>query len=160
MFCLMDVRRAQSHNPNTSAKGDAAGCTAEEFEAKEQPTRAIKEVEIWKESVGLTKKKKKKIYGLGLHRSTFKDSSSGSKKSTDTSCQKSLHVLDTPEFKATTVEVASKLEEVQRTNEEKEKDMKRLKKENKRLKQKVNILFAKFNMAPLGDSDFDDDEDE
>ena len=38
--------------------------------------------------------------------------------------------------------------------------MERLKKEAKRLKQKTNILFEKFNMAPVRDSDSDEDEDE
>ena len=57
-------------------------------------------------------------------------------------------------------EAASKLGVVRKANEKKEKEMERLKKENKRLKQKVSILFDKFNMAPLGDSDSDDGEDE
>ncbi|KAJ8440943.1 hypothetical protein Cgig2_020485 [Carnegiea gigantea] len=135
-------RKDELKLPNTSAEGDAAGCTAVEVEAEEQPTQAIKEVKTWKESVGFTKKGK--IYGLRLHASTFKDSSSG----------------NTPEFKAAVAEVASKLEVVQKANEEKEKEMERLTKENKRLKQKVNIFFEKFNMAPLGDSDYNDDEDE
>ncbi|KAJ8441683.1 hypothetical protein Cgig2_019070 [Carnegiea gigantea] len=153
-------RKDELKLPNASTKGDAAGCTAEQVKAEEQPTQATKEDEVWKESVGLTKKGK--IYGLGLHGSTFKDSSSGSQKSTDTSRQKSLPVVDTPEFKVAVAVVASKLEEAQKAHEEeeKEKKMERLKKENKRLKQNVNILFEKFNMAPLGDNDSDDSEEE
>ncbi|KAJ8432905.1 hypothetical protein Cgig2_004579 [Carnegiea gigantea] len=46
-----------------------------------------------------------------------------------------------------------------KANEKNEKEIERLKKENKRLKQKANILFEKFNMALVGDSDSDDDED-
>ncbi|KAJ8423870.1 hypothetical protein Cgig2_031586 [Carnegiea gigantea] len=155
---MLEVYSREIHLPNTSVEGDGAGCTAEQVEV-EEPTQAIKEVEAWKEFVGLTKKAK--IYGLGLHGSTFKDSSSDSQKSTDTSCQKSLPVVDTPEFKTVVAKVASKVEEVQKANEEeeKEKEMERLKKKNKRLKQKVNILFEKFNMAPLRDSDPNDNED-
>ena len=64
--------------------------------------------------------------------------------------------------KAIVAEVASNLEAVQKENEEKEKGMAKLKEENKRLKQKVNILFEKFNinMAPLQDSESDNDKDE
>ena len=147
----------------TENSTDAPGSTAEGTEGdgvgiKEQPSQAIDEVEVWRESVGLTKKGK--VYGLGLHASTLRESSSGSQKSTDTSRQRSVPVVDTPEFKAAVAEVTSKLEVVQKASEHKDKELQRLKRENKRLKQKVDILFEKLNMVPLQGSESEDDEDE
>ncbi|KAJ8420673.1 hypothetical protein Cgig2_025355 [Carnegiea gigantea] len=109
-------RKDESKLPNTSAEGDAVGCTSEEVEAEEQLTKGTKEVEIWKESIGMTKKEK----SMSLD---FMD----------------LFLTTLLLFKATVAEVASKLEEVQKANEEKEKEkeMERLKKENKRLKPKI-----------------------
>ena len=91
--------------------------------------------------------KKGKVYGLRLHASTLRESSSGSQKSTDTSRQRSAPVVDTPKFKAVVAEVTSKLEVVQKASEDKDKELQRLKRENKRLKQKVDILFEKLNMV-------------
>ena len=94
---------------------DAPGSTTEGTEGDgvgvgEQPSQAIDEVELWRESVGLTKKGK--VYGLGLHASTLRESSSGSQKSTDTSRQRSVPVLNTLEFKAVVAVLTSKLEVV------------------------------------------------
>ena len=143
---------------------DAPGSTAEGTEGNgvgvgEQPSQAINEVEVWRESIGLTKKKGK-VYGLGLHASTLRESSSGSQKSTDTSRRRSVPMVDTPEFKAVVAEVTSKLEVAQKASEDKDKELQRLKRENKRLKQKVDILSEKWNMVPLQGSEFEDDEDE
>ena len=114
-------------------------------------------MEVWRESVDLTKKGK--VYGLGLHASTLRESSSGSQKSTHTSRQRSVPVVDTPEFKADVAEVTSKFEVVQKASEHKDKELQRLKRENKRLKQKVDILFEKLNIVPLQGSESEDDED-
>ena len=59
-------------------------------------------------------KKKGKVYGLGLHASTLRASSSGSQTSTETSRQRSILVVDTPKFKSVVAEVTSKLEVVQK----------------------------------------------
>ena len=105
-------------------------------------------------------KKKGKVYGLRLHALTLRESSFGSKKCKDTSRQRSVPVVVTPEFKAVAAKVTSKLEMVQKASEDKDKELQRLKRENKRLKQKVDILFEKLNMVPLQGSESEDDEDE
>jgi len=79
-------------------------------------------VDVWREFVGLTKKKGK-VYELGLHASTLRESSSGSQKSTDTSPQRSVPVVDTLEFKVAVAEVTSKLEVVQKASEDKGKEL-------------------------------------
>ena len=70
-------------NPTDAPRSIAEGTEGDDVGVGEQSSQATDEVEIWRESVGLTKIRK--VYGLGLHASTLRESSSGSQKSTDTS---------------------------------------------------------------------------
>jgi len=69
-------------------------------------------------------------------------------------------VVLTPESKVVADEMILKMKVVQKANKDKEKEMERLKKEKKRLKQKVDILFEKLSMVPLGNSESKHDKDQ
>ena len=60
---------------------------------------------------------------MDLDSSTLRESSSGSQKSTDASQQRSVPLVDTPEFKAAVAEVTSKLELMQKATEHNDKEL-------------------------------------
>jgi len=106
----------------TNAPGSTTeGTEGDDVGVGEQPSEAINKVKVWRESVRLTKKGK--VYGLGLHASTLRESSSCSQKSTDTSRKRSVPVVNILEFKVVVAEVISKLEVVQKASEDKEKEL-------------------------------------